>query len=106
MSEGTARAELAFCATSERHAGESLASRFTKAAASERPGCGRPWLLLPVGDSPERQSVAELSAGDKAEARHRRRTPVSLGHRRPRCGRLLLGDTSSECNPGKRLLHV
>jgi hypothetical protein len=28
----------------------------------------RRWLLLPVGDPPERQSVVEFSAGDKAEA--------------------------------------
>ena len=58
---------------------------FTKAEPSHRLGRGR-GLLLPVGDSPERQLLAEFSAGDEAEARHRRRTPVSLGHRRPVAG--------------------
>jgi hypothetical protein len=43
-------------------------SAFTKAEASARLGRGRPRLLLPVADPPERQSAAEFSAGDKGEA--------------------------------------
>jgi hypothetical protein len=43
-----------------------IATGFTKAESPHRPGCGRPGLLLRVGDPPERQSVAEFSAGDKA----------------------------------------
>jgi hypothetical protein len=38
----------------------------TKAEASDRLGYGRPRLLLPVGDPPERQSVAGFCAGDNA----------------------------------------
>jgi len=40
----------------------------TKAEGSERVGCGRPGLLLSVGDPTERQSVGEFPAGDDAEA--------------------------------------
>jgi hypothetical protein len=47
-----------------------LTPRFRKAEASERLGCGRPWLLLLVGDPPERQSAAEFSVGDEAAAPH------------------------------------
>jgi hypothetical protein len=36
-----------------------------KAEASHRLGRGRPWLLLPVGNLPERQSAVEFSAGTK-----------------------------------------
>ena len=41
---------------------------FTKTEASDRLGRARPWLLLPVGNPPERQSVAEFSGGDEAVA--------------------------------------
>ena len=34
----------------------------------------------------KRQLERDCPVGDKAEARHRRRTPVSLGHRRPVAG--------------------
>lgn len=50
---------------SQMTAGETAA--VTKAEASDRLGRDRPWLL-PVGDPPERQSVAEFSAGDKGGA--------------------------------------
>ena len=36
--------------------------------------------------SPSRSTRPECPVGDEAEARHRRRTPVSLGHRRPAAG--------------------
>jgi hypothetical protein len=52
----------------------------TKAEASHRLGRGRPWLLLLVGDPPERQSAAESSAGDKAGVWLRLRADSSLHH--------------------------
>lgn len=42
------------------------AAASTKAEVPERLGRGRPWLLLLVGDPPERQSAAGFSAGDDA----------------------------------------
>ena len=54
-------------------------------------------------EAAKRQHAADGSVGDGAEARHRRRTPVSLGHRgpsQPRSGRLLLGDSASDELPG------
>ena len=44
-------------------------SAFTKTEASDRPASGRSRLPLWVGGQPKRQSVAEFSAGDNAEAR-------------------------------------
>ena len=72
-----------------------LTPRFRKAEASERLGCGGPWLLLLVGNPPERQSAAEFSIGDKAAVALGPETAVSRPDGSVRTASICLPPTGS-----------